>query len=568
VAQFDIFLAHNSKDKEIVRALKQRLEQRQLKVWVDEDEIPPGGALQKHIEDGLLNSTSIAVLVGKTGLGPTEVEEMAAAIALATKDNRRVVPVLLPGYPESAQLPLFLSNRRWIDQRAGLTDQGIDDLVWAAKGVKPRLEPKIGSAPEPLVPGRSQTANTPQSTAEILAQQLAGLWPITGLDETNISRAFNLWRPRGMPLLPARGDAHNMFQQAVNQLGQSVRQGKDGWFPLVEFVRELTRQCAAGTRGSLEDLFRDAVQQLVDDAAEQQQLLANPPEPPPERRHPADYVLVRFAEQVATTSEWLVQAWSFYGNYPQKLFPEPRPITRSDFPTLVQELWDVILALELDEKQITVAFMLPTALLCEQQLDQEQVANWGPFGSMVKLVLRPSARLPELQAKKLLQRRWQEWRSDAQFSLTIDEFPETATKKVARAVWITAQEASRRFLVKDLHDCTARCVVMLSPPVAKDESSRRKLLEGVLAAGVPVVLWLRAPAGSDSETARQHWVAVLKDVTCADLPDQIRKWREDAAQVSDEEQATAVGSCLTLIVDDADHPAPDADPRLPAEVLR
>ena len=136
-SKFDVFLSHNSKDKPAVRDLKQRLTAQGLTVWFDEDELQPGIPWQQLLEAGIKSSASAAVLVGKDGLGPWEDEEMQAALRLAVKDKRPVIPVLLPGAPSQPELPLFLGNRTWVDLRGGFTEEGIAKLVWGITGRKP-----------------------------------------------------------------------------------------------------------------------------------------------------------------------------------------------------------------------------------------------------------------------------------------------------------------------------------------------------------------------------------------------------------------------------------------------
>ena len=133
---FDVFLSHNSKDKPAVRHLKQQLSNAGLRVWLDEDELRPGIPWQQLLEAGIRASRSIAVLVGADGLGPWEDEEMQAALVLAVKDKRPVIPVLLPGAPAQPDLPLFLTNRTWVDLRPG-SGQALDNLIWGITGQKP-----------------------------------------------------------------------------------------------------------------------------------------------------------------------------------------------------------------------------------------------------------------------------------------------------------------------------------------------------------------------------------------------------------------------------------------------
>jgi len=151
---FDAFLSHNSKNKPGVRELKQQLVAARLTVWFDEDELRPGIPWQELLEAGIRASKSIVVVVGGDGLGPWEDEEMQGALRLAVSDKIPVIPVLLPGCPQTPKLPLFLGNRTWVDLRGGLTTEGLDKLLWGITGKKrnhtgrPAAEPEI-NPPEP-----------------------------------------------------------------------------------------------------------------------------------------------------------------------------------------------------------------------------------------------------------------------------------------------------------------------------------------------------------------------------------------------------------------------------------
>jgi SAM-dependent methyltransferase len=134
---FDVFLSHNSNDKPAVRDLKQKLEGKKLKVWLDEDELRPGIPWQRLLEDGIGDSGSVAVLVGKDGLGPWEDEEMRAALEIAVQDKRPVIPVLLPGAPAEPKLPSLLKSRTWVDFREGYDDSRLGKLVWGITGRRP-----------------------------------------------------------------------------------------------------------------------------------------------------------------------------------------------------------------------------------------------------------------------------------------------------------------------------------------------------------------------------------------------------------------------------------------------
>lgn len=136
---FQVFLSHNHHDKPAVRYLKQRLADVGITAWLDEDELRPGVPWQQLLEVGINTSSSVAVLIGNDGIGPWENEEMQAALRLAVREKRPVIPVLLPGAPAVPELPMFLGNRTWVDMRTGVTAEGLSRLVWGITGKKPHV---------------------------------------------------------------------------------------------------------------------------------------------------------------------------------------------------------------------------------------------------------------------------------------------------------------------------------------------------------------------------------------------------------------------------------------------
>lgn len=135
---FHVFLSHNSRDKPQVGELARRLKTRGLRVWLDEEQLPPGVPWQPLLEQGMEDCRSGAVLVGNDGFGPWEDEETQALLRLAVSRGQPVIPVLLPGAPLEPRLPMFLSNRTWVDLRGGYGEEGIARLVWGITGQRPR----------------------------------------------------------------------------------------------------------------------------------------------------------------------------------------------------------------------------------------------------------------------------------------------------------------------------------------------------------------------------------------------------------------------------------------------
>ncbi len=67
--QFDVFLAHNSVDKPLVREISARLKEQRLNPWLDEEQILAGELFQEEIQKAISNIKSAAIIIGVEGLG-------------------------------------------------------------------------------------------------------------------------------------------------------------------------------------------------------------------------------------------------------------------------------------------------------------------------------------------------------------------------------------------------------------------------------------------------------------------------------------------------------------------
>ena len=101
--EFDVFLSHNSRDKPAVEEIAARLRARGLRVWLDKDELQPGLPWQEGLEAGIRASRSGAVFIGRDGMGAWQTPEMRAFLVRARQQELPVIPVLLPGCPDSPQ---------------------------------------------------------------------------------------------------------------------------------------------------------------------------------------------------------------------------------------------------------------------------------------------------------------------------------------------------------------------------------------------------------------------------------------------------------------------------------
>lgn len=201
---FDVFLSHNSRDKEAVEELGELLKQRRMTVWLDKWELTPGRPWQEVLEEAIHTTQSAAVLVGSEGIGPWQQPEMRAALSQFVKRGLPVIPVLLPGAPTRVDLPLFLESFTWVDCREGFSKENIDRLVWGIEGRKPIVGPPSDTQPSGPIDGlarflRPEFADTMRLDSVAHLSQCGEFFrPILSLETTLSSVSFTdpveLWQ--------------------------------------------------------------------------------------------------------------------------------------------------------------------------------------------------------------------------------------------------------------------------------------------------------------------------------------------------------------------------------------
>jgi hypothetical protein len=151
---YDVFLSQNSRDKPAVELIAKRLQEIGLRPFLDKWYLIPGMPWIPELHKALEKSATVAFFLGETGKGLWHHEEMQQALirAVQTRDEYRVIPVLLPGaHPES--LDSFLELRTWIDFRAGFDDD--DTLKRLIAGIKGEaVEPSGFELPDEPAPYR------------------------------------------------------------------------------------------------------------------------------------------------------------------------------------------------------------------------------------------------------------------------------------------------------------------------------------------------------------------------------------------------------------------------------
>jgi hypothetical protein len=137
VQQFDTFLAHNSKDRESVVAIAERLRDYGLNPWLDQDQIPPGRWFQDIIQEAIGNVGSAVVVLGESGLGRWQALELKAFVAACIERDIPVIPTLLPGAKMPVDVQPFLSQLQIVEFAKTIDEiRAFASLVWGITGDK------------------------------------------------------------------------------------------------------------------------------------------------------------------------------------------------------------------------------------------------------------------------------------------------------------------------------------------------------------------------------------------------------------------------------------------------
>ena len=133
-----VFLAYNSKDKEIIRSIAFQLRSRGLDTWLDLDRMVPGRWIQDSLQEGLNDAQSAAFFLGKSGLGQWQTLELRALLERCIERDIPLIPVLLPGVQKIPDSLSFLRQltpvrfKRSVDER-----EALDLLEWGIRGRSP-----------------------------------------------------------------------------------------------------------------------------------------------------------------------------------------------------------------------------------------------------------------------------------------------------------------------------------------------------------------------------------------------------------------------------------------------
>ncbi|MBZ5689854.1 MAG: TIR domain-containing protein [Acidobacteriia bacterium] len=133
--RWDVFISYSHTDRGVAERVQEALEERGLRVWRDDAQIPPGASFAKTIEEALQESAAVAIMISPEAISSEWVlDEYYRALSLANRPKSTVL--LIPVLVKDAALPGFLANRHWVDLRSeGDFEKGIQHLVAGIAGL-------------------------------------------------------------------------------------------------------------------------------------------------------------------------------------------------------------------------------------------------------------------------------------------------------------------------------------------------------------------------------------------------------------------------------------------------
>lgn len=140
---FDVFLAHKSSDKPLIRVIAKELKKYNIRAWVDEEEILAGDFFQDSIQKAIGQVKTAAICIGKLGLGKWQQVELRSLISQCVDRQIKVIPVLLPGVHDIPQDYLFLRESNWVS--FGDRIDNLDAIKKLAKGIQEANRHKVFS---------------------------------------------------------------------------------------------------------------------------------------------------------------------------------------------------------------------------------------------------------------------------------------------------------------------------------------------------------------------------------------------------------------------------------------
>jgi hypothetical protein len=370
----------------------------------------------------------------------------------------------------------------------------------------------------------------------------------------------------------AEGSAPDSLVEYARNLAGAPRQSTNDDFPLLVFVRLLSRQIK-GQEGPLSDdlkVWHDEACRLLTSGAEEARRLHGrwetiPAATPAGGRKPW-YLLVTVKESQEAPGKYLVQAW-LHGS-PEEPCLGGTLAARDQLPSSLDDLRIALArtchAFNYPLKDVFVELFLPRELL-HDGADQWTVSGgtaarqrW-PIGSEHRVVIRFWERAFDVLSGEALAERCQVLRrqGEACHLFDVSRRPRPGTHAAA---WIGANGWAVGDLATALHSLTdVVCCLLGYVPDASPDPADDPWLNVLFDEGIPVALWLRRHPEGGAASASAALKRLVRDKSLESLHDQVWQLRKDALPAR-HKGLWHMGSHLTLLWDDPER-LPPASPR-------
>ncbi|NMG20784.1 GUN4 domain-containing protein [Brasilonema bromeliae] len=178
---YEVFLCHNSKEKQQVERIRTQLKHQGILAWLDKYDFEPFRPWQDQLEEIIPQIKAVAVFIGSSGVGPWANIEMREFLVEFANRKLRMGLVILPDCPQELinSVPRFIRSFHWVDFRQQEPDP-MEQLIWGITGQKPvptvKVTPQsqsdnLSNEPKKEVPTTQElrnlevieTQNTPQN---------------------------------------------------------------------------------------------------------------------------------------------------------------------------------------------------------------------------------------------------------------------------------------------------------------------------------------------------------------------------------------------------------------------
>ena len=183
IATFDVFLSHNSRDKDTVERIAEHLSGAGVEPWLDLWALTPGGAWQDELAPGL--EASVGLRGVRRARRPRRLGTAGGRAGASTARRRtrgfRVFPVLLPGVRRAVRArsaAAFLrTGRGWTCGAGTRSARALQDLIHAIKGIPfgPAAGRAAATTSARTAACRPSTRSTPSSSSGAMPRS-SGCW--------------------------------------------------------------------------------------------------------------------------------------------------------------------------------------------------------------------------------------------------------------------------------------------------------------------------------------------------------------------------------------------------------